>query len=390
MIDPKRVLRFLKEYFDEVKTLYKLNKQNGFILAEEIETIFDNSSVLIDNLIEYEIIEQRIDDSFVFNETYGAFISFLLDDFSLDMPEQIEKYHKSLDALYNKLKSATTKNEVIQTIEALNSEMGKFESQLRKNINKLIKETKYIKANNQKLDYPKKLQIASELTTTYVKPLNTILQNHSESILYIIDNIIDESNQQRFNNSDENLKRVYTKLYYFYNNTKNEILDQNRLLINEVIPLLDRIRLGSDILTGCINFLNNHTAYKVPALLDKQRDITYSTSAKYEAQDIWEGYMDTDEDVVVNETEPLGDVWVFDQQKYKKRLLNSLPIDNFYLWIYEELKAELDKVYSKNFFDLSKLIFDNDIEVKYDSKRADIHLFDKVLNVPIIQIRSLR
>ena len=389
MIDPKRILRFLEEYFDEIKTIYKLNKQNGLILTEEIETVFNNSNILVDNLIEYEIIEQRIDDTFILNETYGSFISFLLDDFSLDMPEQIEKYHKSLDSLYRKLKSATTKNEIIQTIEALNNEIGKFENQLQKNISKLIKETKYIKANNQKLDYPKKLQKASELTITYVKPLNIILQNHSESILYIIDNIIDESSQQRFNNKDENLKKIYTKLYNSYDKTKSEILNKNRLLSSEVIPLLDRIKLGSDILTGCINFLNDNNSYTVPTLLDKQRDITYSTNAEYEAQNIWEGYTDIDEDIIINETKSLEDVWIFNKQKYKNRLLKSLPIENFYIWIYEELENELNIVESKNFFDLSKLIFDNDINIVYKNKRIEINLSDKVIDVPTIEIRSL-
>ncbi len=389
MIDPKRILRFLEEYFDEIKTIYKLNKQNGLILIEEIETIFNNSNILVDNLIEYEIIEQRIDDTFILNETYGSFISFLLDDFSLDMPEQIEKYHKSLDSLYRKLKSATTKNEIIQTVEALNNEIGKFENQLQKNISKLIKETKYIKANNQKLDYPKKLQKASELTITYVKPLNIILQNHSESILYIIDNIIDESSQQRFNNKDENLKRIYIKLYNSYDKTKSEILNKNRLLSSEVIPLLDRIKSGSDILTGCINFLNDNNSYTVPTLLDKQRDITYSTNAEYEAQNIWEGYTDIDEDIIINETKPLEDVWIFNKQKYKNRLLKSLPIESFYTWIYEELKSELNIVESKNFFDLSKLIFDNDIDIEYKNKRIEINLSDKVIDVPTIEIRSL-
>jgi hypothetical protein len=389
MIDPKKILRFLEEYFDEIKTIYKINKQNGVILKEECETIFNNSSVLIDNLIEYEIIEQRVDDTFTLNDTYSGFISFLLDDFSLDMPEQIEKYYKSLDSLYRKLKVSSNKNEIIKTIEALNNEINKFENQLRKNITKLIKETKYIKANNQKLDYPKKLQKASQLTTTYIEPLNIILQNHSESILYIIDNIIDESSKQRFSNNDENLKKIYTKLYNTYYQTKKEILNQNRLLINEVIPLLDRIKSGSDILTGFINFLNNNTAYNVPVFLDKQRDKTYSTNAEYEAQNIWEGYIGINEDVIISKTLPLENIWIYDKQKYKNKMLKSLPIENVYIWIYEELRDELDMIQSKNFLDLSKLIFDKDIELEYTNQRIDIDLADKIINVPTIKIRSL-
>jgi hypothetical protein len=389
MIDPKKILRFLEERFDEIKTLYKINKQNGAILKEECETIFNNSNILIDNLIEYEIIEQRIDDTFTLNDTYGSFLSFLLDDFSLDMPEQIEKYYKSLDPLYRKLKTSNNKNETIKTIEALNNEISKFENQLRKNITKLIKETKHIKANNQKLDYPKKLQKASELTTTYIEPLNTILQNHSESILYIIDGIVEESSSQRFNNQDENLKKIYTKLYNTYYQIKKEILNQNRLLINEVIPLLDRIKSGSDILTGFINFLNDNTSYKVPILLDRQRDKPYSTNAEYEAQNVWEGYINIDEEIIIKNTQPLDNIWVFNKEKYKNKMLKALPIENFYSWIYEELKDEMGVTHSKNFLDLSKLIFDKDIVIEYKNQRVDIALSDKIINVPIVKIRSL-
>jgi hypothetical protein len=108
-----------------------------------------------------------------------------------------------------------------------------------------------------------------------------------------------------------------------------------------------------------------------------------------EAQNIWEGYTGINEDIIIIETKPLEDIWIFNKQKYKNRLLKSLPIENFYTWIYEELENELNIVESKNFFDLSKLIFDNDIDIEYKNKRIDINLSDKVIDVPTIEIRNL-
>ena len=95
------------------------------------------------------------------------------------------------------------------------------------------------------------------------------------------------------------------------------------------------------------------------------------------------------EDVIISKTPPLENIWIYDKQKYKNKMLKSLPIENFYIWIYEELRDELDIIQSKNFLDLSKLIFDKDIEIEYTNQRIDIDLADKIINVPTIKIRSL-
>lgn len=388
MIDPKKILRFLEEHFDEIKDIYTLYKTNGAINQEELDLIFKNS-ILLDNLIEYEIILLRADGTYVLNEIYASFISFLLDDFALDMPEQIEKYYNSLDSLFRKLKSLTSKNDTFKTVEALKNEINQFENQLKKNIRKLVKETKDIKANNKKLDYHEKLKKASELTKTYIEPLNTILQTHSGSILHILEGVISLSVNQKFNHDDIRVRRYYASLYNSFDNIKKEILSENRILINEVMPLLDRIKTGSDILTGCINFLNNSDFYDVPKLLDKKNHAIYMENAEYLARDIWEGFSDTDEDIIINEAVKLKNVWLYDKEKYKNNLLKALPIDNFYIWIYEELSMELGKVESDKFFALSKLIFENDIAIKYANEKIDIRLVDKILNVPIIEMRSM-
>ena len=387
MTDPKKVLRFFEEHFSDIEKLVALNKKNSFVSYDDVVSVFSNSLVM-DNLIEYKILEERFTGDYTFNEHYGEFISFLLDDFSLDMPEQIKKYYSSLSELYEKLKASQNKNETLKIVQALESEIFKFEKQLQQNIAKLIKETKEIKANNEALDYTKKLAKASELTTLYVEPLNTILEDHNESILYIIDAVLQRANLERFNHEDRNIKNAYLKLYNSYSHIKKEILKKNKLLIDEVVPLLDRIQVESRILTGFINFLGNNLAYDVPILLDRERHNTYAVDAHFDVKNIWEGHRDIGNEIIFDEIEALEDAWLYDKDKYYDLLLKSLPNDNFYEWIFNTLEEEFSEVEIKKFFDLSKLIFENGLDIEYENKKIVLELKDKIVTVPIVQIRS--
>jgi hypothetical protein len=290
--------------------------------------------------------------------------------------------------LYEKLKASRNKNETLKIVQALESEIFKFEKQLQQNIAKLIKETKEIKANNEELDYAKKLAKASELTTLYVEPLNTILEDHNESILYVLDSVLQRANIERFNNEDRHIKNAYLKLYNSYSHIKKEILKKNKLLIDEVVPLLDRIQVESRILTGFINFLGNNLAYDVPVLLDRERHNTYAPDAHFDVKNIWEGYRDIDEEIIFDEIEALEDSWLYDKDKYYELLLKSLPNENFYAWIFDTLEEEFDEVEIKKFFDLSKLIFERDLKIEYENKKIVLELKYKIVTVPVVHIRS--
>lgn len=392
MTDPRTILKFLDEHFDDIKILYKINEKHKTISDVDIGKIFTTNQ-MIDKLREYDIINERADGNFTLNQIYQKFISFLLDDFALDMPEQIKKYSNSLSGLYDKLKTQSNKNDVVDTIGNLIDEVSEFESQLQRNITKLIKESKLIKVNKEKLDYPKKIEKTQKLTQTYVQPINTILDNHSESVFSIIIKITQEAAKQRFSHNDINLQNQYQTLYRHYSNIESNIFIQNKLLIQEVLPLLDTIKRESEVLSGCITFLNNNKEYSVPNLLNKKRDITYSSNAKYDAQNIWEGYQNIDDEIIIDQSEPIIDKWFYDKDKYKRILIKSLPINNFYQFVGEELKKAIEKdlqgIESKKFFDLSKLIFEKDIVVNYENHRFDVKLLDVTLSVPTIKIRGI-
>lgn len=378
----------MESHFDAIKSIYTTQKEHGFLFAHQLEAF--SSSEIVDKLIEYAIVEERIDETLILRDIYFEFLTGLLDDYSLDMPEQIAKYHVSLSKLSMKLQTLQSKNEIIKNLEALEKEIMHFESQLKRNIKKLIEETKNIKANNDKLSYAKKMAKASELTSLYLNPLNIILKDHSDSIFYTIKIVIKETHKQKLSNDDNNLRNAYSRVHAVYSQVKKEILNENRILINEVAPLLERIKTESQVLTGFINFLANPSQFTLPKIMDKKAFASaYKKDAYYDARDIWDGYFNTIDDVIISESEALESQWLYDEEKYTTKLLESLPNENYYFWIYNTLKEELEMVDSKSFLQLSKLIImGQNLDVVYTDERKEIILEDKVFNVPLVHIKG--
>lgn len=389
MNEPVQILAFVTSFFNEIKVIYKLEKEYGSITYSQLKTTFDRDST-IDKLFEYDILEEMVDESFKIKEVWYALIESLLDETSLDMPEQISKYHLSLTELYTKLKSSKSKNEVVEYTKSLDKEISRFESQLKRNIKELIEETRYIKVNSDKLNYKEKMKKASELSNLYLEPFNIIMQNHSDSLMSIIADISEEANKQRFLNTDNILQKLYTKVYMAFCRVEREVQNNNRLLINEVGPLLERIKSESVLLSGFSLFLRNNKKYEVPKLLLKTNNKVYYRDAIWEAKEIWDGYYEIQEDVVMQSIETVKKEWMYNETKYLNKLEKVLPVNNFYNWIYMELKLETEIVDSKMFLQLSKLIHNRSIEAIYtDNERKKIILEDKIMNVPIVGIKKV-
>ena len=388
MNEPVQILAFASNNFNELKVLYNLEKEYGFIEKSQLDMVFDRDSMQ-EKLFEYEIIEELVDESIKIKEIWYGLIESLLDETSLDMPEQIAKYHRSLSDLYTKLRAAKSKNEVIEYIKSLDKEIGRFESQLKKNIKKLIEETRKIKANHEKLDYKQKMKKASELSELYLEPFNVIMQNHSNSLMSVIINIAEEANRQRFTNSDNILQKLYAKIYLSFSRVEREVQNNNRLLINEVGPLLERIKSESIVVAGFSKFLRNKKKYGVPKLLLKTNNKIYAKDAIWDAKDVWDGYYETEEDILLQSVEAVEESWMYDEEKYLNRVKKSLPIEDFYLWIFKELESELSCVNAYSFLKLSKLLHNKKLELVYETKdRRTVELEDRTINVPIVGIKG--
>jgi hypothetical protein len=86
------------------------------------------------------------------------------------------------------------------------------------------------------------------------------------------------------------------------------------------------------------------------------------------------------------------DLWIFDKETYKEKLLQALPIDNFFEWCYDTLNKEVqENINSEKFYYISSLLFEKEIQAEFlVADKFEIDLADYILKVPHIKINLLK
>ncbi|MBY0434398.1 MAG: hypothetical protein K2U26_09835 [Cyclobacteriaceae bacterium] len=107
-------------------------------------------------------------------------------------------------------------------------------------------------------------------------------------------------------------------------------------MTNELLPLIERIRTESLIITGWIEFLQSYNKIQPPKLLKPKKDSPYSKRVYLNTKEYFEQFK-VDEEAIITEDDQEYETWVFNKAKYKRKLINALPIDNFFDWCSNQL-----------------------------------------------------
>ncbi len=390
--EPRTIINFLSNYFDVVKDLFDIQMKDGLIKTEELKQILTHYESDIENkLIEYKFLK-KISDDYEIRPVYFKFLEFILSEFKPLLPETIEKYEHSITALFKKIKEGISKdrNILLQRITDLNNEVRDFTDAVEKNTIRLISETKELKSNVDKIDYREKVRKASFWIDYYIKPLNTILDvSHSQSITNRLLDISQYINIRRLNFDDEMARQQFEKLYTFLVQTNDDLLRQSKILTNELLPLIERIRSESLILTGWIEFLKNPDKSELPFITKTYRKSPQSNNPYHNALEYVEQFLQSNE-VYLNESEDaMSEKWIFNKDFYLDKLKKDLPQPNFFEWAGKTLRTEYKSVETEKFFSLTTLLFEDDIELEFDTKtdRQVIRTTEMNLRVPKIKVK---
>jgi hypothetical protein len=374
--EPKTILRFLLEHYDAIAELYETQSNEGVITHETLTQIVKkHESDIKSQLLDYKILSP-VNENYEIRTVYYNLIEFILSEFKPMLPETIEKYHTSIAELFRKIRENINGDKVTlsQRLNDLAIEVRSFYEMVERNTLSLLQETRELKANVKKIDYREKIVRASRWIDEYIIPLNKILDiNHSASVANKLYEISEYSNKYRLNFDDENARVQFEKLYFQLIQVNDNLLRQSKILTNELLPLIERIRTESIILTGWITFLKNPYKRKVPKLLKRKEVSVYSNDTFFNASEIFEQFKN-EVDVYFEEEENDSEKWIFDKEHYTKKLKDNLPVDNFFSWCNKTLKDEYKKVEIEKFFALTQLAFDDDIEREYHEKPQ----FDKI------------
>jgi hypothetical protein len=251
-----------------------------------------------------------------------------------------------------------------------------------------LNETRELKANVKKIDYREKIVRASRWIDEYIIPLNKILDiNHSTSVANKLYDISEYANKYRLNFDDEGSRVQFEKLYFQLIQVNDNLLRQSKILTNELLPLIERIRTESIILTGWITFLKNPYKRKVPKILKRKEVHIYSTNTFFNAAEIFEQFKN-DTDIYFEDENIESEKWIFDKVHYSAKLKENLPVENFFKWCNKVLKEDYKKVEIEKFFAMTTLAFDEDIERDFGKKAEyeKIKINDLTITVPKITI----
>lgn len=391
-VEPRTILRFLLEHFEPIHELYEIQVSHGVINHEVLDEILaKNENHIKSQLLDYKILSP-VNTDFEIRTVYYNLIEFILSEFKPMLPETIEKYHSSIAELFRKIREQLNGDKVIlnNRLTELANEIRAFYEMVEKNTLSLLNETRELKANVKKIDYREKIVRASRWIDEYIIPLNKILDiNHSASIANKLYDISEYSNKYRLNFDEESSRILFEKLYFQLIQVNDNLLRQSKILTNELLPLIERIRTESIILTGWITFLKNPYKRKVPRILKRKEISVYSSSTFFNAAEIFEQFKN-DTDVYFEEEQNDDEKWIFDKEHYQEKLKSNLPVTDFFKWCNKTLKEEYKKVEIEKFFALTTLAFDEDIEREFDPK-ADfekIKINDLTITVPKITINK--
>ncbi len=365
--EPKTILSFLHAYFDVLKDLFEIQSQEGIIRKEIMHTVCAKHDTDIEiKLLDYKIV-RKLQDDFEIRDVYYNLFSLLLYEFKPLLPETIEKYQVSITELFRKIREGINGDKTIlqERIKNLAMQVREFLEAVEKNNSRLLIETRDLKANVEKVDYRDKIKKASYWIEYYILPLNKILDiNHAESIARRLMIISEFTNTRRLNFYDEGIRLQFEMLYNQLVQTNDELLRQSRILTNELLPLIERIKTESLIITGWIEFLNNPYKMEPPKLLKITRENTYSKDIYYSTKEYFEQFRQQ-ENIVIEENSIDYDKWIYNKVYYMDRLKEQLPVENFFSWCENILKYEDPILSQEKFFALVTLLFEEELLIEF-------------------------
>lgn len=395
--EPRTILHFIWNHFDLVRDLFEIQTKDDLIRKETLALICEkHESDIRQKLLDYKII-RSVNDDFEFQTIYFNLIEFLLFEFRPLLPEEIEKYRVVISDLFRKIQDDIRgdKNLLLDRIRAISNQIKEFSDSVEKSTIRLLNETRDLKANVEKIEQIEKIQRATHWIENYIAPLNTILDNnHSESISNKLLDISEYVNQKRLDFPDEGIRRQFEKLYFQLAQTTPDLVRQSKILTNELLPLMERIRTEFSIISGWIEFLQAELFRRphvipTPKLMKAERGFIYSDTFYLNTKEYFEQFANTG-DIFIEEGQIEVSRWLFNKDAYKDRLIDSLPIEDFFIWCQDILSQEDNPIKNEKYFALISLLFEDDLIVGFDpiGNTTTIKTESSIFDVPKLSVKA--
>ena len=398
----KDILSFLSKHYEFVHSTFDIGKPDFVIEQEQFNTLVDEynisseTKISVSKLMDLKFCRKLPNGEYKISGVYTAFLEFIFDDFVLDLPETIKNRYLTITSNFTNLQITTDENKVVLYITEIIKETEDFLNDIQRQTYRLLRDTESLKVNADNFtDLRIRIQKANYWIDEYITPLNAVVnREHPDSLYSVILNIQNYSNEKRFSSDTITLRRWFEKLYGSAVNTKSELDQTIGKLTRELMPLLDRIKTNSLILSGFYHFIENidtpeNYIIPLPNFLRRERSRILSKNFDTEATFFIDQFNYKAPQIsYIEETEEME--WLPDANHFKELLLKENGSENFYQWCFNILQEHTAEITLSKFFSVSNMVLEEDLAIEYkDDSRFEIQLADAILKMPKIKVYEL-
>lgn len=395
----KHILKFLQIHYEFVQLVFDECKPDFIIDLNKFDTLIEEynisseQKISIAKLIDFKFCRQTPTGEYKISGNYTDFLQFIFDDFTLDLPETMKNRYQVIFGYYTNLQTETNPDKIIALIQEIGKVIEVFINDIDRQTSRLLRDTESLKVNADNYsDLSIRIEKATFWIDEYIEPLNSIFKrDHQESFVYVITQIQRYSSEKKYLANTYKLKNEFTKLYANAVNAKAELDQTLRKLTRDLLPLLNRIKSDSIILSGFYHFVENIDYPKqyiipLPVPIKKTKGSVLSKSFNSEADFYVDQFNYKTADVYYEE-QAAEIEWLPDTSYFKEQLLKEKNVENFYQWCFDILKKHTDEITLSNFFTVSNLLLEDDLVVEYnDINRFEIQLSDAIIKMPKVKI----
>jgi len=391
--EPRTVMRFIEDNFEALSQLYRIQLKKNVIPVENFDQVTRHKGDIVTRRLSAFKILRSVGDDYRLAEEVGAYLGFLMQEFKPLLPEQLRRYHTSIQDVYELLTIRPNLDDKTRSLrlEHLYNEVQSFLDNVTNNTYTLLKRSQRLKVNRQQMTYSERVKEARMLIEQYIDPLNRIVNlNDANSIASLLQNIGSEINLDRMANYPPSVIERYEQLDNLLRQVNTRLQRESDVIRRELTPLIERIKRESEVLGGWLVFLERPLLLTVPDFAKRNPQNIFGDQMAADLKIYMEQFrqhrqasrIKLSEGPVVQET-PL-----LDRQLYRQRLKAALPINDFFTWCLKAIADHPAERQESDLFELTSLLFSSEeqYELVFSGQRQRVKLNEQYYILPLFQV----
>jgi hypothetical protein len=391
--EPRTIMRFIEDNFESLSQLYRIQLKKNIIPVESFDEVTRHKGDIVTRRLSAFKILRPVGDDYRLAEEVGAYLGFLMQEFKPLLPEQLRRYHTSIQDVYELLTIRPNLDDKTRSLrlEHLYNEVQSFLDNVTNNTYTLLKRSQRLKVNRQQMTYSERVKEARMLIEQYIDPLNQIVNlNDANSIASLLQNIGREINLDRMASYPPSVIERYEQLDNLLRQVNTRLQRESDVIRRELTPLIERIKRESEVLGGWLVFLERPLLMTVPDFAKRNPQNIFGDQMAADLKIYMEQFrqyrqasrIKLSKGPVVQET-PL-----LDRQLYRKRLKAALPINDFFNWCLKAIAHHPAERQESDLFELTSLLFSSEeqYELVFSGQRQRVRLNEQYYILPLFQV----